>query len=47
MEKLATIKIKKNSHKKLIALRGYRGCITIDDVINYLLKNQKPQKQEK
>ena len=36
-----TIKIKSDTHKILMKLRGYNGCYRIDDVIKFLLKGKK------
>lgn len=35
---LATLKIKKDTYKMLKALRGYDGCVTLDDVLKKLIK---------
>lgn len=36
-----TIKVSKETHKILLDLRGYNGCVSHDDVILYLVKNLK------
>lgn len=39
--KTKTMKIEKNVYNKLNELRGYNGCRTFNDVLNFLLEVHK------
>ena len=43
---LKTLKIKPETHKMLKAMRGYDGCVSIDDVLKKLIKFYKEKQDE-
>jgi len=32
-----TIKVKNDTYKRLVEMKGFSGCVSIDDVIKFLL----------
>ena len=42
---LTTIKIKPDTHKILKSMKGYDGCVSIDDVLKKLIKFYKENKK--